>query len=96
MGRIEIDTDQLATIAGRQAAIAAHVAELRGELDAAAAGAAGAAGDGGVSGAVGDYGQAWSSALSGLSAAVHGYAANAGAAAQAYRQTDASAMPAGG
>ena len=93
MARIEVDTDQVAAIAGRQAAIAARVAELCGELDAAAAGAAGAAGDGRVSGAVSDCGRAWSLALSALGTAVHGYAANAGAAAAAYHTTDANAMP---
>jgi hypothetical protein len=93
MGRIEVDTEQLGAIAGRQAAIAARVAELCGELDAAAAGAAGAAGDGRLAGAVGDCGRAWSSAFSALAGAVHGYAANAGAAAGAYHETDANAMP---
>jgi Excreted virulence factor EspC, type VII ESX diderm len=93
---MEIDTEQLAGVAGRQAQIAARLAELRSELDAAGAGASGAAGTAGLAGAIDACGAAWSAALGQLAVAVQGHAHNAGAAATAYRETDANAMPGSG
>jgi hypothetical protein len=94
MPRIEVDTGQLSAVATEEAAVAAQVIELRGRVEALATQAASAAGHAGAGAAIGDCGLAWTTSLGGLANAVSGIATNMHAAADAYAQTDAGAIPA--
>ena len=92
MPRIEVETGQLHTAGGRQAALAEHVVGLCGSLEAAGNAAAGAAGEPGTAAAIADCAGAWSASLRLFSASVAGLANNVGAAGSAYLSTDETAI----
>jgi hypothetical protein len=95
MPRIEVDPGQLHAAGGRQAAVAQHVASLCGTLTAAGDAAAGAASEPGAAAAIADCAGAWTVSLQLLAQSVGGLAANVGAAGDAYRLTDTTAIGSG-
>jgi hypothetical protein len=93
MPRIEVDTGQLHSASGRQAALAEQVTSLCGALEAAGNAAAEAASEPYAAAAIADCAGAWSASLRMFSASVAGLATNVGAAGSAYSATDATAVP---
>jgi hypothetical protein len=96
MPRIEVETGQLHTASGRQAALAEQVATLCGALESAGNTAAGAAGEPVAAAAIADCAGAWSASLRMFSGSVAGLATNLDAAGSAYLATDATAIGAPG
>jgi hypothetical protein len=93
MPRIDVDVETLSAGGARQTAAGGDFLQLAGALHAAMSAAAAAVGEAGAGGAVGDWGGTWSRSLAALGDAATRTGGNLGAAARAYQETDATAMP---
>ena len=91
--RFQAKTEELRAAGGRQQGLGDRLLEACGRLEGAGSSAAEACGDPALGQAFEDLGRSWAGSRSGLGGAVAGLATNVQAAAGAYEETDAGAMP---
>lgn len=96
MPSIEVVPEQLLGAGSRQSGMAGELREAGLRLRAMRESAAGGAGEAGAARSMADCCETWSRSLVALADAVEAYGANLTAAASAYGDTDAGAMPSAG